>query len=79
MHYPRFLFYNILSGLLWPVIFVFCGYFSGNILFMKKYFWVLIMAIVIISAIPLIIGAVIARLKEQDKQNISLVSDDALW
>lgn len=77
MYYPRFLLYNILGGLLWPLVFVLSGYFFGNIPLVKKYFSVLIIAIVILSVIPLIIGAVIARRKEQHKQNISLVSDDA--
>jgi membrane-associated protein len=78
MYYPRFLFYNILGGLLWPLIFVLSGYFFGNIPLIKKYFSLLIIAIVILSAIPLVIGAVRARTKRRDMQISCTDPDDNL-
>jgi membrane-associated protein len=78
MYYPRFLFYNILGGLLWPLIFVLSGYIFGNIPLVKKYFSILIIAIVILSAIPLIIGAVMARSNQRNKQISCVVPDNTL-
>lgn len=55
MHYGRFLFYNIVGGLLWIFIFVLGGFFFGNLPFIKKNFTLAIFAIIIISIIPAII------------------------
>ena len=52
MHYPRFLTFSVLGTLLWVGLFVFAGYFFGNIPFVKKNFAVVIMAIIVISVVP---------------------------
>jgi membrane-associated protein len=54
MTYPRFLVYDISGGIAWPSIFVLSGYFFGNIPFVKKYFSLVIIAIIVISVIPII-------------------------
>lgn len=55
MHYSRFLLYNILGGFLWTAIFVFAGYFFGNIPFVKQNFEFVVVAIILISIVPMII------------------------
>jgi membrane-associated protein len=64
MSYSRFLTYNVAGGLLWITLFVFGGYFFGNIPVIKKNFGLVIIAIIIISMLP----AVIEILKERRRQ-----------
>jgi membrane-associated protein len=50
-----FFFYNIAGGLLWVGLFVFGGYFLGTTAFAKKYFSEIVMAIIVISVLPVVI------------------------
>jgi len=52
MTYWRFISYNVIGGVGWVAIFVFGGYFFGNIPFVKRNFTVIIAAIIIISVLP---------------------------
>lgn len=52
MSYGRFLTYNVVGGILWVGIFVFAGYYFGNIPFVRDNFSVVILAIIIISVLP---------------------------
>jgi len=56
MSYLRFFVYNVTGGILWVSLFVFGGYFFGNIPFIKSNFSLTILVIVIISILPGIIG-----------------------
>ncbi len=54
MHYPTFAFYNITGGILWTLLFVGLGYILGNsIPEIGSYFTVIILAVVLLSIIPL--------------------------
>ena len=55
MHYGQFILYNLLGGLLWTVIFTFSGYFFGNIPFVKQNFEFVVVAIILISIVPMIV------------------------
>lgn len=55
MTYRKFIIYNVLGGLSWITLFVFGGYKFGNIPHVKKHFTLVIMAIVIISLIPIVV------------------------
>lgn len=55
MNYPRFLIYNILGGILWVFTCSFAGYFFGNITVVKNNFSVVIIAIIIISLLPIVV------------------------
>jgi len=61
MTYSRFIVYNITGGIAWVVIFVFGGYFFGNIPLVKNNFSLVIFAIIIISVMPGVIEFVRAR------------------
>ena len=56
MNYLRFLSYNIIGGILWVGIFVFGGYFFGNIKFVNENLTYFILGIIIISFIPVLIN-----------------------
>ena len=55
MTYGRFITYNIVGGIAWVVIFVFGGYFFGNIPFIRHNFSLVIAAIIFLSILPGII------------------------
>ena len=52
MSYLRFFTYNVVGGILWVSIFVFGGYFFGNMPVVKENFSLVIFAIIIISILP---------------------------
>ena len=52
MSYGKFLTYNVVGGIVWVGIFVFGGYFFGNIPFVRDNFTVVILAIIVISVLP---------------------------
>ena len=54
MNYPRFLFYNVFGGVLWIAIFVWLGYFFGNIPAVEKNFELVIFAIIGLSVVPMV-------------------------
>ncbi len=56
MNYRRFLAYNILGGFIWTTLFVFGGYFFGNVPMIKENFEWAILIIVALSLLPAIIG-----------------------
>ena len=55
MTYPRFIAYNAVGGVAWIGLFVFGGYFFGNIPTVKENFSLVILAIIFISILPGII------------------------
>ena len=58
MTYTRFVLNDIAGGVIWISIFVFGGYFFGNIPVVQKNFSMVIVVIVVISVIPAISGFV---------------------
>jgi len=52
MSYGRFIAYNVIGGVGWVVLLVGAGYFFGNIPVVKKNFSLAILAIIVISTIP---------------------------
>jgi membrane-associated protein len=55
MTYGRFLAYNVFGGLAWVAFFVFGGYFFGNLDIVRRNFSLLIIAIILISVMPMVI------------------------
>jgi membrane-associated protein len=52
MSYGKFISYNVFGGVGWVALFVFGGYFFGNIPLVKRNFSFVIFAIIIISMLP---------------------------
>ena len=55
MSYSYFATYNIVGGISWVVIFTLLGYFFGNLEFVQKNFELVIIAIILISVVPMIV------------------------
>jgi len=55
MTYGHFISYNVFGGLAWIAIFLFGGYFFGNIPLVKRNFTLVILAIIFISVLPAVI------------------------
>lgn len=64
MNYPKFLSYNIIGGITWVALFVFGGYFFGNIPFVKDNLTFVVGIIILISLMP----PIIAWLKNRNKK-----------
>jgi membrane-associated protein len=54
MNYRRFVVYNIAGALCWVGIFLFAGYFFGNIPVVQDNFGIVILAIIVISVLPML-------------------------
>jgi membrane-associated protein len=55
MTYRRFIAFNVIGGIAWIFSFVLAGYYFGNIPFVRNNFIFVILAIIIISVLPVII------------------------
>lgn len=71
MNYAKFLAFDIFSGILWPAIFLLSGYYFGNLPFVKKYFSLVVVIIIIISVIPIIYQIVRMRLEKNEGPSVS--------
>jgi len=61
MTYARFLLYNVVGGVLWVVSFCLAGYFFGNLPTVRENFSLVILAIIILSVLPLVIELIKER------------------
>ena len=61
MNYPVFLAYNVIGGVAWVALCVFSGYFFGNIPVVQRNFSIVIIAIILISTLPILWEAWKAR------------------
>lgn len=52
MTYARFISYNVIGGILWIAMFIFGGYYFGNLPMIRNNFTLVIIAIVILSVMP---------------------------
>jgi membrane-associated protein len=63
MSYGRFIAYNVFGGLLWVAIFIFLGYFFGNLPVVQENFSLVIIAIILVSILP----GVVEYLRERQR------------
>lgn len=65
MDYRRFVIYNILGAFLWVSIFLFLGFFFGNIPIVQENFELLVVGIILISVLPMIVEFLRSRFKKE--------------
>jgi membrane-associated protein len=63
MSYGKFISFNIIGGIAWVLLATLTGFFFGNIPFVKDNFSIVILAIVVISILPMFFELVKSRLK----------------
>jgi membrane-associated protein len=54
MNYGKFIFYNVVGGMMWVAVCTLSGYFFGNIWFIKDNFSIVIIGVMVISLIPVL-------------------------
>jgi len=64
MSFAKYSLYNIIGGAAWILVFLFAGFFLGNIPFFKDHFALVGIAIILISIIPPIYAAVKSRMRK---------------
>jgi membrane-associated protein len=70
MNYTKFLIFNITGGVLWVSLFLFLGYFFGNIKFVKDNFELTVLFIILVSVVPVITEFIKSR-KKFDEVKVS--------
>ena len=63
MNYNKFRIIDFFGGLCWCTLFITVGYLFGNIEFVKKNFSLVVIAIILISLIPLLVGIIKSKKK----------------
>ena len=66
LHYPKFIKFNALGGLIWVTLFITIGYLFGNIPAVKDHFTLIILAIIFLSLLPIIIAFIKNKIKKKD-------------
>ena len=67
MHYKKFISFNAIGGILWVLLVSALGYFFGNIPVVKKNFEIVIIAIIVISILPVVIEFFKSKMKKTDE------------
>ncbi|MGM9907756.1 VTT domain-containing protein [Limosilactobacillus sp.] len=62
--YKRFIRYSIIGCTSWVALCCSCGYFFGNLPFVQKHFSIIILAIIVVTLIPAIVGFVRSKLEK---------------
>ena len=68
MNYPKFIVYNVIGGVLWVNIFVWLGYFFGNIPFVKENFEITIVLIILISLLPMLYEYIAGKMRKPESE-----------
>lgn len=63
MNFMKFCFFNIIGGMAWVLLFMFAGFFFGNIPVVKNNFTYVIFAIIFVSLLPTVIPYIRSKIK----------------
>jgi len=67
MNFAKFTLFNAIGGISWVSLFVLVGYFFGSVPFVQEHFSTIVLAIIFVSVLPAIIGAVKGALASRKK------------
>jgi membrane-associated protein len=65
MNYSKFFLFNVIGGVSWVAIFVYMGYFFGNLDFVQNNFGLVAIAIILLSVVPIIIEFIKHKLEKK--------------
>jgi membrane-associated protein len=77
MRFSRFVTFSIAGGMLWVTSLSLSGYFFGNFEIVKKHFELVVVAIVVISVLPVVMHALKARSAPTTTEKRVLAADTA--
>ena len=69
MHYQDFVFYNAIGGLIWVFGFTLLGFFFGNLPQVKENFTIAILAIIVLSVVPMVFEFMKHKLAKSSTSN----------
>lgn len=72
MTYGRFITYNVVGGFIWVSIFLWFGYFFGNLPFVQENFSLIVVAIIAISVLPMVYEFIKARWFSHTNKNVEV-------
>jgi membrane-associated protein len=72
MSYPQFAFYNVSGAMLWVGLCVGAGYAFGNVPVVKDNFELVVVAIVVISVLPIAWGYFLSRMERKSAGNATV-------
>ena len=67
MNFAKFTLFNAIGGISWVSLFVLVGYFIGGVPFVQQHFSSIVVAIILVSVLPAIIGAIKGALGSKKK------------
>jgi len=70
MDYNKFIRFNIAGAFLWTTLFLFAGYWFGNISFVQKNFSLVILVIIILSVMPIVYEFINGYIKSRKGESI---------
>ncbi|HMF14673.1 MAG TPA: DedA family protein [Gemmataceae bacterium] len=77
MRYFQFALYNVVGGVAWVLLCVLSGYFFGNVEWVKRHFEAVLVAVVLVSVMPIAVEYLLAR-RRQTAKKAELVSMSAV-
>jgi membrane-associated protein len=71
MRYSKFIVYNVIGALAWTSVFIFAGYFFGNIPIVRDNFGLVVIAIILISVLPVVYEVAQHRLQRPTPASVA--------
>ncbi|KAF0111286.1 MAG: hypothetical protein FD147_1037 [Chloroflexi bacterium] len=72
MRYGYFISYNVIGGIVWPAVFLFAGYFFGSNKIVQENFSLVVIAIILISVVPIFIEWIKNRKKHPKLEEVEI-------